>query len=262
MWKCQRNFNDIFIVNFSVMIFFIFRFNSYSLLLHLECSSMAENVHRFFSFFAAPNLFDEKYVWPIFVCIVNSLNGSVVTGFFMWFILSSQHSFYYVKFQLTGNAAHIFISLSISSLHSNVSMKLTSGMNNGRGGGGIVNFGGWPGPSQASIPHSKSSSIIFHIQKLNSIFVFVLWIYRPLCGLFKNRNLIFFFLSIFKNFDFFLIFKLIRIATLAFLSGKFVRTENREEKQIKNALVYCHRMPQLVNQIDKKKPLGKCFVRK
>lgn len=71
---------------------------------------------------------------------------------------------------LTGNAAHIFTSVFESSLHSKLANKLISCMNGGFGGGGIINFGGGPGPSQASMPQSKFSSIMFHIKFAGFIF--------------------------------------------------------------------------------------------
>lgn len=56
-----------------------------------------------------------------------------------------------------------------SSVHSMpVALVESSGdcMNGGRGGGGMWNFGGGPGPSHISVPHSKSSSYIFHIESI------------------------------------------------------------------------------------------------
>lgn len=61
--------------------------------------------------------------------------------------------------ELTGIASHISQSLRASSLH-----LLTSCRNGGRGGGGILNMGGGPGPHSLPQSISKSESIISHIQ--------------------------------------------------------------------------------------------------
>lgn len=77
-------------------------------------------------------------------------------------------------FLLTGNDAHISISANVSSLHSMPFALVESAgdcMNGGRGGGGMWNFGGGPGPSHASVPHSKSPSNIFHIESIYFIFL-------------------------------------------------------------------------------------------
>lgn len=69
--------------------------------------------------------------------------------------------------KLTGIAAQTSKSKSPSSEHSMVvpSTAFKSCINGGRGGGGKWNFGGGPGPSHASSPHSKKSlSNIFHIK--------------------------------------------------------------------------------------------------
>lgn len=79
-------------------------------------------------------------------------------------------------FLLTGNAAHISISANVSSLHSMPFALVESPgdcMNGGRGGGGMWNFGGGPGPSHASVPHSKSPSNIFHIELIYIFFFYI-----------------------------------------------------------------------------------------